>query len=754
MKNNTRLISAVLAAVLCGASLAACANNPTPPVTDVSDITTDIPATETPTTVAPVTVATTEVLATTDTPTTVEPITTVTTDAPATDAPATDAPATEVTTDSPATTEEPVVTTAAPVTTEMPATTEAPITTEPPVTTDIPETTAPETEEVIDTYGKPLSEVLYVNEDGKVKLKGTDTYTLARQGSYEAESRFVYNISPKMSDGGLEIRKKEREYPQKLPAIFIDNAGNPVMEKYYPVYTVGGLVACCVNTENAGYILTVLPDGTYNVYTAPARTITVNYCNDKIGLAAIASESNANVCDLYCTYDGGKTFTYHSAIKKTDYKSGGVGIEASSYGYFFVKINYEYNYASSARSVGLRLKVENGILSEPSVVEEIKVGGMSSQNSLLHIEDNLGVWSVIQSRYDGTAIYDGEHCVAYFITTDGGATWQRYDPAVITEENGGTVATKPTFDDSPEGQHGKKVMELLYRGEDGLVHIKGSDSLLLPAFGAYRYKTGEFLADLNAQTASNLKLKEIYRQNQKIKDYSGPRPESFVDGEGRTVALKYADSFSARGGVTVHSANNEETGKEYIVTVLSDGSNNISEIPAKLCIAEYYNESVGVIICDKHGDDARYGIYCTYDGGKTFSLLDGFSEEFSSLRGISVSDDGTFYVFCNKSASNEWAKRPTSVAFVYALKEGVLTPQTKVPCVEEEFEGNVNNDNVLFDGDVGVWVKTLTYTVRFSAARYETYYYYYFYITADGGKTWTIYDPAMVGILITNVAWV
>ena len=87
MKNNTRLISAVLAAVLCGLILAACANNPTPPVTDVSDITTDIPTTETPTTVAPVTVATTEVLATTDTPTTVEPITTVTTDVPATDAP-------------------------------------------------------------------------------------------------------------------------------------------------------------------------------------------------------------------------------------------------------------------------------------------------------------------------------------------------------------------------------------------------------------------------------------------------------------------------------------------------------------------------------------------------------------------------------------------------------------------------------------------------------------------------------------------
>jgi len=105
MKNNTRLISAILAAVLCGASLAACANNPTPPVTDV----------------------------TTDTPSTVEPITTVTTDVPATEAPATDtssetaqttdAPATDtpaVPTDAPVITEEPIVTTAAPVTTETP----------------------------------------------------------------------------------------------------------------------------------------------------------------------------------------------------------------------------------------------------------------------------------------------------------------------------------------------------------------------------------------------------------------------------------------------------------------------------------------------------------------------------------------------------------------------------------------------------------------------------------------------------------
>ncbi len=73
MKNNTRLISAILAAVLCGSSLAACANNPTPPVTDVT--------TDTPITIAPATEVTT------DAPTTIAPVTTVITEAPDTVAP-------------------------------------------------------------------------------------------------------------------------------------------------------------------------------------------------------------------------------------------------------------------------------------------------------------------------------------------------------------------------------------------------------------------------------------------------------------------------------------------------------------------------------------------------------------------------------------------------------------------------------------------------------------------------------------------
>ncbi len=62
MKNSIRLISAILVAILCGSSLAACANNANPPVTEV---TTDLPVT----TEAAVT---TEALVTTDAPITTE----------------------------------------------------------------------------------------------------------------------------------------------------------------------------------------------------------------------------------------------------------------------------------------------------------------------------------------------------------------------------------------------------------------------------------------------------------------------------------------------------------------------------------------------------------------------------------------------------------------------------------------------------------------------------------------------------------
>jgi len=116
MKRPTQLISAILVAVLCGASLAACQNNSIPPVTDVTsgDATTETPVTSLPTVYTtsedvqdytePVTEATTaspETDATTETPvteaTTVSPETDVTTETPVTDAQPTDTAA-EVTT--------------------------------------------------------------------------------------------------------------------------------------------------------------------------------------------------------------------------------------------------------------------------------------------------------------------------------------------------------------------------------------------------------------------------------------------------------------------------------------------------------------------------------------------------------------------------------------------------------------------------------------------------------------------------------
>ena len=88
MKNSTRFLSAILAAMLCAAAFSACASEVKPPVTDV----------------------TTNAQFTTDAPLTIAPIT--------------DTPA--ITTDVPAITEAPVVTTDAPVTTEAPVVTADP----------------------------------------------------------------------------------------------------------------------------------------------------------------------------------------------------------------------------------------------------------------------------------------------------------------------------------------------------------------------------------------------------------------------------------------------------------------------------------------------------------------------------------------------------------------------------------------------------------------------------------------------------
>lgn len=140
MKYSTRLASAILAAMLCGFSLWACAVKDDPPVTDDTADTT----------------GTTEVFVTTEAQTTTEA---------------------EATTEAPVITVAPT-TTEAPITTEAPVTTATPVTEEEPVTTEIPETTAPSTE---DTAAPIEPEVLKVHGDYiEVLSKGEvlyDTYS-------------------------------------------------------------------------------------------------------------------------------------------------------------------------------------------------------------------------------------------------------------------------------------------------------------------------------------------------------------------------------------------------------------------------------------------------------------------------------------------------------------------------------------------------------------------------------------------------
>ena len=223
----------------------------------------------------------------------------------------------------------------------------------------------------------------------------------------------------------------------------IDSAGNPVTEKYYQrtIYTEAGMVVVYVISKEAAnytdYIFTVFPDGTYNAYTACAEVRAVAYCDEKTGLAVIANADNGDVFDLYCTYDGGKTFTFHSTVSNLGGEFSGVQVAASRYGYFFLAITGG-RYYRGVYSNQLVLKVNNGQISEPANVSDIRVFASSTRTSRLHIDGNLGVWSIIQSEYDGRINNDGEHCVHYFVTTDGGASWQRYDPAFITAENDNT----------------------------------------------------------------------------------------------------------------------------------------------------------------------------------------------------------------------------------------------------------------------------------------------------------------------------
>ncbi len=413
MKNSTRFVSAILAAILCGAAFSACANEINPPVTEVTtDITTDAPAT-----IAPVTDVTT------DAPTTEAPETTVTSEAPTTETTdiftTTDAITTEgaETSDTPATSPS---TTAAPSTDAPSVTTEAPVTTE-----AVSETTSPEKAETqtdsYTEYTEKLRRLLYVDFDGFVRIRGSSLFRLPANGyhlNFDATNtddpnlHFVWFASSELqlTDGSASVPYKEFTFdgPHSCYAengrIYVSyNNGETVVA--LPDEMSGEIYDCYVSQE----ISIVCTDGYRAIITNKGVTINVQ----ESGKVFVYVEKNNTICllgepfnasglkqQLAKSIDGGITYTSDTIRYEAINDPRVNGWSSSSNNYTDISGNYiPYQYTD-----------------------------FGAQFQLPIFDGDIGVLTA-------TTRYNGKVYVSYFITEDRGESWFKFDPTVITSDS-------------------------------------------------------------------------------------------------------------------------------------------------------------------------------------------------------------------------------------------------------------------------------------------------------------------------------
>jgi len=377
-----RFVSAVLAAILCGAAFSACANEVKPPVTEVTtDITTDAPAT-----IAPITTVTTDAY-TTDAP--------VTTEAPET----TNAPITETTDISTTsdTTTEGVETTDTPAT--SPSTTAAPATDAPSVTTEAPDTTSPLDPEATpeEINAEKIKELLYISNDGYVQIKGAERFKLPASGTWlKFKSNKMNAFFATNEDCVIESKPAS---DSQDPSISIDDGKlyilrdkNGVKELVCDVSSIWEEFSCPIQQ------LICIDELTYYIIGQPQIRLGTYYTY------------------IVYTKDGGKSFSSYQHTSKymtplsVTFHNGKVYLGDITRD----SVSDDWIYLTSVSSFS---KIHEGMTASPN----------SASAEAPCFENGIGLWkaTLFSQNPDGSRI----KLNVFYISADNGETWSLYDPS-------------------------------------------------------------------------------------------------------------------------------------------------------------------------------------------------------------------------------------------------------------------------------------------------------------------------------------
>ncbi len=619
---------------------------------------------------------------------------------------------------------------------------------------------------------READERIYLGDDGYYHVKGSDTVRFPADGvylAYEDERGIRFYASRSEVEpayeapeekGGFYVNSEGKlclSYGDGSPDLVLDKSmnwqKNPFVEEGIEIgevwtervsYSTSYCVVDCIdNTAGKGYItskgIIVHNGGELCIGTSPS----IKFVSDLVGFynTGVTYAAGMRIVNLVITVDGGLTFESnvnlnHCVKRPSDNAVIAINLptvldEARYMNYgFFEGEGFEYMtrvYPENFYEAEHILRTDNG--KNRFTMDKV------------YFDGDIGFCRrkcTFESQRDESGEFIGFY--VYFISFDGGMSWQIFDPADADAE----VREIKVY-----GNKSERVFEgrtFTFDGDE--VTVEGVENVVLDRLAWYsgnaRYENGKsvyanlFNAMLGFEdntgvplyrgiTGSAHKLSSVWENGRKhnylsYNNYSKivelPNEVKSESGEVLAFDLYYNRRFDYYvsepltwlfdGRALIIS---RDMGDTFLTRVFDYEIDNVT----------WYGENELSVVCFKTAEDKskEYYEYYSTDGGKTFSLLD--KTERGGSYGMVFG--GVEYRVITEFIDNGVGYRHTVTAFIDGKKtDGGFTVSSRL------FESGVSMP--YFTGDFGIWSFN-------SYAGLETVY-----MTFDGGKTWHNYSEA------------
>ena len=355
---------------------------------------------------------------------------------------------------------------------------------------------------------------------------------------------------------------------------------------------------------------------------------------------------------------------------------------------------------------------------------------------------------------------------------------------------------EPVFPTMPE-----ELASLLYTGEDGYAHIKGSDNIRLPAQGEYLVYD-RYLSEKDSQKSTDSTAYFVSRELVMTIENADAPASSLLPG------VFSSHSFTLEPGLLTIRYRGGETVCRIPLHLFALESGQAADLSGEVTCASYFiTEAVSIFNLQKEKGDYFLAVF---DRGETVTLFGrSYNEKqvcfntqrkglaisgvwpaagtrfllpaFSTDLGLSFTVAGTTYHFSIRNDYDAEARNWTEFPYlVYHPRKPVsliaygddvyLTGWWSLETSREPWEGfegfSIHRIDLpdryadgaylyattdcppYFDGEIGVFALRTEFIPDGKVGRYdlgETVVLYHYYVSLDRGETWIPYSPAQAG---------